>query len=223
MSEVHTAAEVGQAAASRNGPAESAAAPPGNPAVLGLLVFALGSTVLGLSLVGFVSTAAQGPSVLAIASAATGLVLLVTTIWAAAEKQTFVATVLGAFAGFWFSYTMLVLGLGHNWFGIPPADISHTITQFLIGWGIVVLMLDIISVRLPLVFTIILTDAVVAILLLIIGQLSGATGLDAAAGVFVLIFAALGYYAYLSAAWESVGGRNPLPMGAPAIGMLSSK
>ena len=85
---------------------------------------------------------------------------------------------------------------------------------------IVVLMLDLISLRIPLVFTLILTDAVVAILLLIIAQFTGATSLDRVAGVLVLVFALLGYYAYLSTGWASVGGR-PLPMGPPAAGLLS--
>ena len=221
MTEINAGTESTAVAAARNGPSEaSPAAPAGNPAVLGLLVFALGSTVLGISLLGFVSAAGQGGSVLPIASAATGVVLLVTTIWAAVERETFVATVLGAFTGFWLSYTLLVLGLVHNWYGIPPADVSHAVAQFLIGWGIVVLMLDLISLRIPLVFTLILTDAVVAILLLIIAQFTGATSLDRVAGVLVLVFALLGYYAYLSTGWASVGGR-PLPMGPPAAGLLS--
>jgi len=220
MTEVNAATEAGPVAAARSGSSDTpATGPSGNPAVLGLLVFALGSTVLGISLLGFVSAAGQGGSVLPIASAATGVVLLVTTVWAAVEKETFVATVLGAFAGFWLSYTLLVLGLAHNWYGIPLADVNHTVVQFLIGWGIVVLMLDLISLRIPLVFSLILTDAVIAILLLIIAQLTGTTALDRLAGVLVLVFALLGYYAYLSAAWASVGGK-PLPMGPPAVGLL---
>jgi hypothetical protein len=36
----------------------------------------------------------------------------------------------------------------------------------------------------------------------------------------VLIFAALGYYAYLSGALESVGGKG-LPLGKPVVSMFS--
>ncbi len=77
-------------------PAEEmvAAAPAGDPVPLGLLVFALGSTVLGISLLGYVPLAVQGNTIMPIVFAATGLGLLVTTVWAAALGQTFVATVI---------------------------------------------------------------------------------------------------------------------------------
>jgi hypothetical protein len=48
-------------------------APGADPAVLGLLVFSVGGTVLGVSLLGYVSAAAQGGSVMPIVLAATGL------------------------------------------------------------------------------------------------------------------------------------------------------
>ena len=89
----------------------SGAALAGDPVVLGLLVFALGATVLGISLIGYVPAAIQGASIMPIVYAATGLGLLVTTVWASALGQTFVATVLGAFACFWISYAAMVLGL----------------------------------------------------------------------------------------------------------------
>ena len=82
--------------------------------------------------------------------------------------ETFVATVLGAFAAFWISYAALVIGLAHNWYAIPPTAIQH------------------------------------------------------AGAVFVLVFAALGYYGYLGTAIVSVGGK-PLPFGKPALSLLSGK
>src|SRR5580692_6877432 len=89
--------------------------------------------------------------------------LLVTTVWAAALGQTFVATVLGAFACFWISYAALVLGLAHNWYGIPPTAILHTIGQFLIAWDIVIFMLFLVSLRIPLLFSLILGAGVVGV------------------------------------------------------------
>ncbi len=90
--------------------AQLATAPPsgGDPVPLGLLVFALGSTVLGISLLGYVPLAVQGNTIMPIVFAATGLGLLITTTWAARIGETFVATVLGAFAAFWISYAALV-------------------------------------------------------------------------------------------------------------------
>ena len=59
--------------------------PPGDPAILGLPIFAAGSVALGLALVGYVPAAAVG-SVLPIVLAATGLGLVIATIWSASAR-----------------------------------------------------------------------------------------------------------------------------------------
>jgi succinate-acetate transporter protein len=212
--------------AESSGPDSTVSAPPaappaaaylaGNPAVYGLLIFSVGGVDLGLSLLGYVSAAGQGGSVMPVILMATGLGTLLTAIWAAAQGQTFLATVFGAFAGFWISYSALVLGLTHNWYGIPATDVVHTVAQFLIAWAVVVLLLAIVSLRIPLAFTLILTFALVAVILLIIGDLNASASADKVAGVFVLLFSAVGFYAFLSTALESVGGK-PLPLGRPVI------
>jgi uncharacterized protein len=202
--------------------AASGAALAGDPVVLGLLVFALGSTVLGISLLGYVPAAIQGASIMPIVFAATGLGLLVTTVWAAALGQTFVATVLGAFACFWISYAALVLGLTHNWYAIPATDITHTVVQFLIGWLVVIFMLDVVSFRVPLAFTLILSCGFVGVLFVTLGVANASTGMTKTGGVFILLLAALGYYAYLSTATASVGGK-PLPLGSPLLSMFGSR
>jgi len=195
---------------------EVAAEPPvaGNPAVFGLLAFSVGGTALGISLLGYVSASAQGGSVMPIVLAATGLGLLLTTIWAIRLEQTFVATVFGAFTGFWLSYALLVLSLSHNWFPIPAADVPHSVAQFLIAWAAVILALAIVSVRVPLAFTAILVSALIAVSLLIAGTLAGSTVPTRMAGVFTLVYSAIGFYAFLGTAIESVGGRG-LPLGTP--------
>jgi hypothetical protein len=37
-------------------------------------------------------------------------------------------------SGFWLSYAVLVLGLTHNWFGIPAAAAQATQELFLVSW-----------------------------------------------------------------------------------------
>jgi hypothetical protein len=192
----------------------------GDPAPYGLLIFSVGGTVLGISLLGYVSAAAQGGSVQPIIYAGTGLGVLLCTIWAAALGQTFVAAIFGAFTGFWLSYTALVLGITHNWYGIPPADIPHTVVQFLIAWAVVIFMLGLVSLWIPLAFTGILGSALVAVILLIIGTLNSSTAADRVAGVFVLLFSAIGFYSFLSTGIASVGGK-PLPLGPPVASMFS--
>jgi uncharacterized protein len=203
-------------------PAESVQAPQlaGNPAVLGLIVFATGSLVLGISLLGNVPLAVQPGTVQPIVYAGTGLILLIATIWAASLQQTFVATILGTFAGFWLSYSAMVLGLTHNWYAIPAADIPHTLGQFLIGWDAAIFMLFLVTLRLPLVFSLILGAGTAGVALLAAAVLGTSSGTYRAGGVFVMIFAILGYYAYLSGALESVGGKG-LPLGKPVVSWFS--
>jgi uncharacterized protein len=217
MTDLHTNVPGSDAPASEAPPASR---PAGDPAPYGLLIFSVGGTVLGISLLGYVSPAAQGGSVQPIIYAGTGLGVLFCTIWAAALGQTFPAAIYGAFTGFWLSYTALVLGLAHNWYGIPPADIPHTVVQFLIAWAVVIFMLGLVSLRIPLAFTGIFGSALVADILLIFGTLNGSVDLDRAAGVFVLLFSAIGFYSYLSTGLESVGGKA-LPLGPPVASMFS--
>jgi uncharacterized protein len=200
-------------------PAESvqAARLDGNPAVLGLIVFATGSLVLGISLLGNVPLAVQPDSIQPIVFAGTGLGLLIATFWAASLQQTFVATILGVFAGFWLSYTAMVLGLAHNWYGTAvDADIPHTLGQFLIGWDAAIFMLFLVTLWTPLVYSIILGAGTVGVAFLAVAVMGTSSVPYHIGAVFVLIFAAFGFYAYLSGAVESVGGKG-VPLGKPVV------
>jgi uncharacterized protein len=128
--------------------AEPEPVPTGDPAILGLPIFVVGSIALGLSLVGYVPDAAGGV-IVPVIFAATGLGLVISTVWAAALGQTMVASILGLFAGFWLSFSMLVLGVFHNWLLIPAANINKSIALFLISWSIVMAALTIATLRLP--------------------------------------------------------------------------
>jgi succinate-acetate transporter protein len=188
-------------------------APTGDPAILGLPIFGAGSVALGLALAGYVPAAAVG-SVLPIVLAGTGLGLLVATLWSAAVGQTMVAGVFGLFTGFWWSYAVLLLGLNHDWFAIPAANVNRSIALFLITWAIVMFALTVASVRLPLAYTLVFALVVAALVLLIFGTLNGDATLNKAAGYVVLAFGALGLYLFLGAASSATGGR-PYPMGPP--------
>jgi succinate-acetate transporter protein len=185
----------------------------GDPAILGLPIFAAGSVALGLALVGYVPAAAVG-SVLPIVLAATGLGLFVATLWAASLGQTVVAGIFGLFTGFWLSYAALLLGLNHGWFAIPAENVERSVALFLIAWAVVMLALTVGTLRLPLAFTLVLGLVVVALVLLIFGTLNANATLNKSAGYVVLAFAALGLYLFLSTASTALGGRG-LPLGAP--------
>lgn len=83
-------------------------------------------------------------------------------------------------------------------------------------------MLFLVSLRIPLLFSLILGAGVVGVTLITIGVLESSAGIQHAGAVFVLVFAALGYYGYLGTAIVSVGGK-PLPFGKPALSLLSGK
>src|SRR3954451_23331185 len=126
--------------------------------------------------------AAAGGAALPIILMATGLGLIVSAVWAAALGQTLVACIFGLFAGFWWSYAVLVLGLDHNWFAIPPGDVTHTIALFQITWAVVFGVLALATLRLPLAFTAVVVLVVVALVLLVIGTLHTDATLTKAAG-----------------------------------------
>jgi succinate-acetate transporter protein len=198
-------------------PATETAAPAvtGDPSLIGLPSFIVGSVALGLALVGYVPAAAVGAS-LPVIVAATGLGLVIAAVWSAAVGQSAVAGVFGIFAGFWLSYGMLVLGLTHNWFAIVAADALHTQGLFLISWLVVIGMLTLATLRLPVAYTVLFALIEIALVLVLIGTLQQSAGTLKVAGVVVFVFAAVGVYLFFSSASQATGGKA-LPLGQPLV------
>ena len=208
---------------------QEAAAPPaavvgpmaGDPAMLGLGSFIVGSVALGLALVGVVPAGVLGAP-LAVILAATALGLLMATVWCAALGQSAVAAVFGIFGTFWLSYAVLVLGLDHNWFAITATAILATVKLFLIAWLVVVVMLTLATLRLPSAFSVLFGLVALALLLLLLAYAGASVagvpsaGLIKAAGYVVLVFAALGVYLFFGAASAGTGGKG-LPLGKPLL------
>jgi hypothetical protein len=184
---------------------EVAAVPTGDPSILGLPSFVVGAVALSLATVGYVPPAAVGAA-LPIILGATGLGLLITTVWCANLGQSFVACVFGVFTGFWFSYAALVLGLQHNWFQIPAEDVTHSLALFLISWAVVMFFLTVGSARLPVIYTILIGLVFVALVLLIFGTLNANTTLNKLAGYVVFGASAIGSYLFLSSCSVALGG-----------------
>jgi uncharacterized protein len=200
----------------------STAAPPalsppltGDPLVLGLPCFIVGSIALGLYLVGFVPAAAAGAS-LAILITTTGLGLLISSVWAAAIGQSMVSSVLGIFAGFWLSYSALVLGLTHNWFGVVAADVARTQELYLTAWSVVIFMLLIATLRLPSSFSLLFALVDLALVLVLLSTINASSNLAKLAGVVVFAFVAVGFYLFYIVASLATGGKA-LPLGKPLM------
>jgi succinate-acetate transporter protein len=190
-------------------------APVGDPLIIGLPAFVVGSIALGLVQINFAPIAAAGAAIPIILTA-TALFLFVSTIWAARLAQNAVAAVLGVFGMFWLSYVAVVVGLGHAWWAVLPTGVARTVEVFLISWIVVLGLLAVGTLRLPSAYSAIIVLAVVALVLLLIATIQASTGLTKTAGWFVLIFAAIGAYAWVSSLQTATGGKA-LPLGRPLM------
>ncbi|WP_406690101.1 GPR1/FUN34/YaaH family transporter [Saccharopolyspora sp. ID03-671] len=188
----------------------------GDPALIGVPTFVVGSIALGMTLVGFVPAEAVGAPV-AIILAATGLGQLVAALWAAAIGQSAVASIFGTFAGFWLSYGFLVLGLTHGWFGVPEDSATATQVLFLTSWFIVVALLTAGTLRLPSAYTLLFALIAAALGLVLLATAQDSAQLKTIGGYVVFTFATLGAYMFLHVLSLATGGRG-LPLGRPLRG-----
>ena len=199
---------------------ETATAPPpapptGDPLIIGLPAFLVGSVALALVQINFAPVAAAGAAI-PIVVTATFVGLLIATIWAARLGQNAVAGVLGVFAGFWLSYAAVVIGLGHSWFAILPAGVARSLEVFLIAWIVVIGLLTAGTLRLPLAYTVLLALVEVALVVLLIAVVQASANLTKTTGWIVMAFAVVGAYLYLSVLSVATGGKA-FPMGKPIL------
>jgi uncharacterized protein len=192
-------------------PEERAAGP--DPAMVALPSFIVGSVALGMVLIQVVPATAVGASMPILIAAAAGMFLA--TIWAARVGQNAAAGIDGVFGSFFLSYALLVLGLTHNWYGIPLTSIADTQKVFVISWLVIVTMLVLASVRLPIVYGLLFLLIDASLLLNLLSIIQTSTNLSKAAGWVLMAVAATIVYLFLGSASRATGGRE-LPLG-PAI------
>ena len=192
--------------------------PQGDPQLVAAPVFTIGSIALAFYLVKYVSVAAIGAP-LSIILMGTGLFLLVSTIWAAAVGQSFVACFAGTFGGFWLSYGILVLALLHDWFKIPAVDVPRTVAVFAIAWAAFFFFLTIASLRLPVIYPAIFGLVVAALCLVATAYEMTPVDTDIlkAAGYVVFVFAGLGMWLSWTVMNLSLGGPAFPPLGPTII------
>ena len=190
----------------------------GDPLMLGLPIFVVGSFALGFAEVGVVSAAGLG-TIIPIISLATGLGLLVSTLWAIFLGQSIVASIFGIFTGFWLSLSFFLLGVYHSWFAIPMTDVVHAELIFFISWAMIIFFLLIPVLRLPAVYPLIIIFILIALVLVILGlEFPGSVStLDHLAGIAVFVFAGLGGLAFLNVGSVAMGGPASPPLGPPLL------
>jgi uncharacterized protein len=197
----------------------------GDPLMLGLPTFIVGSVALGLALIGAQVPVGSFGAALAIIFAATTIGLLVSAAWAIAVGQSAVASILGIFSGFWGSLLVLVVAVDHNWFafatpaaaGAPATNISvGAIELFLITWMIIVGLYTVAMLRLPSAYTLILVLIFVALTFVLLGVSGASTSDLKVGGALVIAFAAVGMYVFFGQAQVATGGKA-IPLGRPII------
>jgi uncharacterized protein len=213
-----TGAHAAETRADSTAAAEAAAAA-ANPALVGVPTFVIGSVALGLYLIGFTGSSAHAAiGMVPILLACNGLGQIIACVWAIRTGSGPVAAIFGIFAGFWISFSLLVLGLAHNWFGDATATGAATAAQetFLLTWLIGVVVLTLASLRLPAVFTLLFVLVDLALLLVLLGTAADSTGLLFGGGIAVFAFTLVGIYLFFDAMSAANGGQS-LPMGPPMI------
>lgn len=187
----------------------------GDPLVIGLIFFGIASLALGMVLVGR-PTGSQG-AILPILIMGAGLYQLVTTVWAIVLGQSLVAAIFSTFSAFWLSFGALLLGLGHNWFGITSGDAAGAQELFFIAWACLFLLLTVPCLALPAVYPLAVFLVFVACAFAASGAFTGSRNLFIAAGATALTFAFLAFYAWVRVAFEGVTGRPLPPLGRPVL------
>lgn len=189
----------------------------GDPLIVGLPIFAVGSLALGMALMGFVPAAALG-AIVPIIVFGTGLYQFVVTVWSALLGQSIVAGIFGTFSGFWLSLGALLVGLQHNWYGIAAAQAGATEEMFFIAWGCLFACLLIPCLRLPVVYPAIVGLVVAALAIAAAGVHTGVAELLVVAGYIILTFAFLGFYAFVNVGLTAMGAKTPFPpLGKPVV------
>jgi succinate-acetate transporter protein len=185
----------------------------GNPGLVALPLVIAGGFGLGFTNTGIVDVAAGAVPILL---SATAVGLVIATIWAAALGQNVNATIYGVFFGFYGSYAALSIGLTHDWFGISAADAGQTTALWLGSWLFTIGLLTVLLLRLPWTYPVLLAVVDVALVLLLIGTLTGSSAATHAGGWFVFVFVGIVVYFYAASLWEETGGRA-LPLGRPLV------
>ncbi|KAK5014730.1 Meiotically up-regulated protein 86 protein [Cryomyces antarcticus] len=174
-----------------------------NPAPLGLCAFAL--TTFVLSLINLGARGVTGPNlVVAAAYAYGGLVQLLAGMWEMAVGNTFGATALSSYGGFWISFAIILTPGGFNIVSsltVKGNEVAFldSFGFFLMGWFIFTTLLLICTLRSTVAFFTLFFTLDMAFLMLTIGYLHRPTGaphasLIKAGGAFGIIAAFLAWY-----------------------------
>jgi len=200
-----------------------------NPAPLGLSAFALTTFILSL-----VNVGSRGVHVNSIvigsAYAYGGLVQLLAGMWEMAVGNTFGATALSSYGGFWISFAIIITGgdqsygvvSGYATAGLSPGEVSKHVSSalgfYLTGWWIFTTILLVCTLRSTVAFFALFFTLDLAFLMLSIAHFQteegGAPGVKftIAGGVFGLMAAFLAWYNALAGLLDDKNSWFPIPV-----------
>jgi uncharacterized protein len=191
---------------------QAAAAPVGNPALLGLMTFLPSGITLALWFFGYLPTATLGGGMIPIAGLSGGIFLLIAAVWAGRLAQNTVAAIFGVFSAFWLSFSFLLIGITSDWWGMKGDAGGEVRATYLLSFLVVFVLLTLSTLRLPMAFTVGFLFVDITFALAFIGVSAGAAGLFPIAGVTTLIFCAIFAYILYDGINQDLGGRA-MPMG----------
>lgn len=173
-----------------------------NPGPLGLCAFAL--TTFVLSLINVQTRGLTHPNiVLGLAFGYGGLVQLLAGMWEFAVGNTFGATALSSYGGFWISYAYIIAAGANSW-GVlaayeKPEDLQNALGFYLMGWFIFTTICTIATLKTTLAFFLLFFFLDITFLLLALGHLTHTDGVvnlacQKAGGILGLVTAFIAWY-----------------------------
>lgn len=184
----------------------------GNPAPLGLCAFAL--TTFVLSLTNANARHVSTPNiVVGLAYAYGGVIQLLAGMWEMAVGNTFGATALSSYGGFWISYAIIqtqAFGIGSAY--SDPDQLSAALGFYLIGWFIFTFILVLCTLKSTLAFFSLFFFLDITFMLLAIAEFMNSTSTQHAAGVFGIITAFIAWWNALAGIAESSNSFFTVPV-----------
>jgi len=196
-----------------------------NPAPLGLSAFAL--TTFVLSLINLNTRGVDTPNlVVALAFGYGGLVQLLAGMWEMAVGNTFGATALSSYGGFWLSYAMILTPGGFEIVAAYTVDsagntipggataLENALGFYLIGWFIFTTILVLCTLRSTVAFFLLFFTLDMAFLFLALAKFEpgSAEALNKTGGVFGLFAAFLAWYNALAGIADSSNSFFVIPV-----------
>lgn len=188
----------------------------GDPLTLGASAFLIGAVTAGMTFVGVFPAAAVGVAV-PITIFLSGLALSITAVWGLLRGQTLLTEIFGIVAGLFTSFGVLLLGLDHNWFAIPAADIPSAEGIYFIAFCVWFVLLLIPSIKLPLMYTFTIFVVVVSLALAVAGELAASPNCLTGAGAGFLMISFCLCVFLTNANTAAVGMKPWPPLGPPLV------